>query len=297
MNRPNFLIVGAAKSGTTSLDRYLKQHPEVFLPEEKECRYFSNVKDKNINPFTNQKHTVTILDRKEYYDLFQDANAHAIGDISPDYLYYHKESIKKIKEDLGKETKIIIILRNPVQRAYSNYLHLIRAGHTEKSFLDLIEDEKNYSTSIWYGFKLIGSSFYCTAVEDYIKNFTNVKVIIFEEFIKNEGLFLKEISSFLGIDDGLNYKKPLNINKTGVPKSKIISNITKGNFPLKSAIKWILLKIIDRERIFNFALKLRNNNLTRLKLEEETSRQLLDLFRQDVENLEQLLNKDLSMWK
>lgn len=297
MNKPNFLVVGAAKSGTTSLDGYLKQHPEVFLPEVKECRYFSDVKDKNINPFTNQKHERIISDYKEYYDLFQETTAQAIGDISPDYLYYHDEAIKKIKEELGDETKIIIILRNPIQRAYSNYLHLRRENYTEKSFLELIDNEKNYPKSTWYGFKLVKSSYYYEAVENFIQNFTNVKIIIFEEFIKNESLYLKEISSFLGIDDSFSYKKPKNINKTGIPKSKLIDNITKGNFPLKNVIKWILFKIVDRDKLLNTTNKFRNDNLTKPKLEEKTFRQLLDFFRKDIENLEQLLNKDLSIWK
>jgi len=297
MNKPNFLVVGAAKCGTTSLDGYLKQHPEVFLPKVKECRYFSNVKDKNINPFTYQKHERIISDYKEYYDSFQGTTAQAIGDISPDYLYHHDEAIKNIKKELGDRTKIIIILRNPIQRAYSNYLHLRRESYTEKSFLELIEDERSYSSNIWYGFKLVGSSYYYEAVKNYIQNFPNIKIIIFEEFIKNESLYMKEISNFLGIDDRFSYKKPLNTNKTGIPKSKFINNITKVKFPLKSVIKWIVLKIVDRKKILNFVNKLRNANLTKPELDEETSGKLLDLFREDIKNLEQLLNKDLSIWK
>ena len=108
---PNFLIVGAAKSGTTSLYNYLNQHPEVFMPtfnldgvNVKEPQFF--VKQKIIN-----KIHFGIWDWESYKDLFKKAQNHqAIGEASVFYLYYYEEAIKNIKRYLNSEVKIIIIL-------------------------------------------------------------------------------------------------------------------------------------------------------------------------------------------
>lgn len=297
MNKPNFLVVGAAKCGTTSLDGYLKQHPEVFLPEMKECRYFSDVKDKNIDPFTKQLHTHVIFDLKEYYDLFKNTDAKAIGDISPDYLYYYEESIKNIKRELGDNTKIIIVLRNPVQRAHSNYLHLRREEYTDKSFEEIIELEKSFDSSIWYGFRTIDAGFYYDAVKSYLKNFKNVKIIIFEEFITNTDEILIDLCNFLEINEKFILKKPELTNKTGIPKSKMIDSITKGKIPLKNIIKPIIFKVFSQDKIQRKLKKLRDNNLVKPKLEERIRIRLNNMYSNDIENLEKLLGRDLTIWK
>lgn len=297
MNKPSFLVVGAAKSGTTSLDGYLKQHPDIFLPGIKESRYFSNVVDKNINPFTNQEHVNIISSPKKYYDLFKNSTAKAIGDISPDYLYYYEESIKKIKNELGEDTKIIIILRNPIERAYSNYLHLRRDDLTEKSFQEVINMESTWGSNIWYGFKNISSGYYYDAVKSYIDNFKNVKVILFEEFIKNPEECISDITKFIEIDEYFKYKKPGFTNKTGIPKSKFLNNISKGKIPLKTIIKPIVFKIFSRNKIQSILQNIRNNNLNKPKLEESIKIQLIKIYSNDIEKLEKLLNKDLSIWK
>lgn len=296
-NKPNFLVVGAAKSGTTSLDGYLKQHPEVFLPELKECRYFSNIKDKNIDPFTNQDHTSIIADSEDYYNLFKDCNTKVIGDISPDYLYYHEESIKNIKAELGTDTKIIIILRNPVERAYSNYLHLRRDNLTEDSFEDIINLELEWNDDIWYGYKVIKSGYYYEAVKNYIDNFKNIKIILFEEFIKNTDLQLKEISEFLEINKYFEFEEPRFKNKTGIPKNKIIKQLTNGNIPFKKFFKFFIYKIVNKESVHNYMHKLKENNLKKPRIKLDTKNKLESIYLNDIEKLEKLLNKDLSTWK
>ena len=298
MNKPNFLVVGAAKCGTTSLDRYLKQHPDVFLPEIKECRYFSDLLDKNINPFTKKEHVKIVSNPKDYYGLFKNANVKAIGDISPDYLYYYKESIKKIKKELGNDIKIIIILRDPVQRSYSNYLHMLREGFDKFTFQEIIEQEEQWKKeNIWYGFYVTGPGFYFNSTKAYLDNFENVKILIFEEFIKNTQKYLKDICEFLNIDSHFVFNEPLFKNKTGIPKNKLLNSFIKKQFPFKKIMKRTLIFLLGQKYFEKKLLMISENNLQKPKMDEDIKSSLKNLYKDDIEKLEKLLKKDLSIWK
>ena len=131
---PNFLIVGAAKSGTTSLYEYLRQHPAVFMPKWKELSFF-------IGDHFGPLHKVK---RPEYYRKVFDKvqNESAVGEASTSYLY-DESAPKKIKEGLGL-INIIIILRNPVEMSYSLYNHQVRKeGETLKTFEAALEAEED----------------------------------------------------------------------------------------------------------------------------------------------------------
>ncbi len=129
---PDFLIVGAAKSGTTSLQHYLVNHPEIFLNEKKELRFFSGLENNYVGPdddIINKIVTLTISEYKRYFKLAKQNQK--IGDISPDYLARYRQSIKNIKKYLD-DPKIVIILRNPVTRAFR--IISIKEGRVEKLF-------------------------------------------------------------------------------------------------------------------------------------------------------------------
>ena len=131
-NYPNFFIVGAGKSGTSSLYEYLKQHPQIFMSEFKEPLFFvppSEVKDHLYKS------------KENYLALFDKVDKEiAIGESSTPYLFY-RESAKRIKNEIP-EVKIIILLRNPVELAFSMYLHEIRTGAERLSFKNAIKVEK-----------------------------------------------------------------------------------------------------------------------------------------------------------
>src|ERR1700753_3266246 len=136
---PNFLIVGAAKSGTTSLFHYLKQHPDIFLPEFKEPHFFVSALVKN-------KVYSWIEEKQEYENLFAGASAyHKRGEASVTYLYYYKIAIPNILSLLGRSTKIIVILRNPVERALSayNYTYKNNPSENNPSFEKALEFEQS----------------------------------------------------------------------------------------------------------------------------------------------------------
>ena len=129
MTLPNFLIVGAAKSGTTSLFEYLAQHPEVYVAVCKELHYFSDA------PYPKLANS-----DKEYENLFVGIiNEKAIGESSVSYLS-DTEAPYRINK-LLKDVKIIILLRNPVDRAYAQWGHMYRLGYEKLTFSQGLSQE------------------------------------------------------------------------------------------------------------------------------------------------------------
>jgi len=161
---PNFFIVGAAKAGTTSLYNYLKQHPDIYMSPIKEPNYFAKDIDINLfrkdykktalidtqkyfsKPKLEELHLAFITELEDYIKLFQKvSNEKVIGETSVSYLY-SKVAAKEIKK-LVPDAKIVIILRDPIERAYSHYLMNLKEGLiTERNFIKeiLVDYNKSY---------------------------------------------------------------------------------------------------------------------------------------------------------
>ena len=125
MKKPNFIIAGFPKCGTTSLHHYLSEHPQIFMPNQKELHFFTfEILSKLKNGPRDKIVKKTQIDNSEKYLKFyrEVKNEIAIGDASPSYINYPTQ-FAKIKEYLN-DPKLIIVLRDPINRAYSNYLHL-----------------------------------------------------------------------------------------------------------------------------------------------------------------------------
>ena len=127
MSLPNFMCIGASKSGTTSLYDILKQHSNIFLPTFKEPHFF------DISPV--YEHGISWYDKTYFSGVKKEK---CIGDFTPTYLF-DKYAPERILSSLGKNVKFIIILRNPVDRAYSHYLHSKRDLHEHLSFEDALK--------------------------------------------------------------------------------------------------------------------------------------------------------------
>jgi len=195
---PNFFIVGAAKAGTTSLYAYLKQHPEIFMPRVKEPHYFAQ-----IRPSPEMRHLYEIVnDRKKYLSLFAKARGYAaIGDASPSYLW-EPQAPRRIRE-VVPQAKIIILLRDPVERAHSHYLADIREGVHNLGFYealcyDMAREVKGWGISWLY----IELGQYAAQVRRYLDIFgpEQTRVFLFEDLKRDSNRVLLEIARFLGVD-------------------------------------------------------------------------------------------------
>jgi len=296
MTLPNFLIVGAAKSGTSSLHACLAQHPDVYLCPVKEPCYFSDGNPRLVRSDS------------EYESLFDGRTSEkAVGEASASYLH-DPEAAKKIKTLLD-DVKIIIILRNPVNRAYSQWGQIFyQLGYEKLSFQDALRHEETRishgkfgeDSPFYYGFYYyFHVGLYYEQVKRYVDVFNreNVQVHIFEEFIKDPEKSCKAVFAFLGVDPNF------------VPifeKHNVAASFRFGFFhKLLLSPPRILSKIYQslpmRQKLFIYDVArslFRMNLRDRVQppLEKGIKDQLIARYRENVHRLEGLLGRDLSVW-
>lgn len=298
---PNFLIVGAGKSGTTSLYHYLKQHPDICMSENKEPCFFVSDYYKNINPksinYENIQRRV-VFNFSEYKELFNSCSTQKLrGESSVDYLYSYEIAIPNIKKYLG-DIKIIIILREPVSKAFSNYTHQFEFGNETLSFEDAlaIEDERikdGYSPATHYATQAL----YYAQVKAYLDNFSNVKVCLFDD-LKHDNISLaQDIYGFLGVDKSFIPDDDRTFNKSGVPKNRLLHTFLMKENIFKKILRPIVRALVPSSKIQSVINNLRNRNLAySLKLETKTKEKLQKQFEEDILKLEQLIHRDLKEW-
>ena len=297
---PNFLIVGAAKSGTSSLHNYLNQHPDIFMPS-----YKDGVKVKEprflINDVLNSERVPNMISSiNEYKSLFDNVSKElCIGEATVLYLYYYKAAIKNIKRYLGDNVKIIIMLRNPVTRAFSAYNHVARTNQENLSFKEALaqnefyrfQSDSNLTPLIMY--KEMG--LYYNMVKAYMDNFKDVHVIIYDEFRNKTSSVVNETLDFLGLDNKFDIDTSLKHNVGGKRwRSIYLKNLFMRDAFWKKPIRFIfpifIRKLFTRYIRFIF---MRDNQL----LEREIRKELINFFINDIEKLENLLDIKLEAWK
>ncbi len=296
---PNFLIVGAAKSGTTSLYAYLIEHPDVYIPTVKECRFFSQMPANFKGPGDERLNKSIVKNLSEYKSLFSYLNnQRAVGDVSPDYLYFYDKSISKIKQILGTNVKIIIILRDPIARAFSQYSHFFRDKRETLSFEEALknEDERRKSNWEWAWFyKDVG--FYYKQVRAYLGNFSQVKIYLFDD-LKNDAMsVIQGIYNFLDVDDSFvpeNLRQRFNIS--GEPKNMWLHEFLNKPNSLKTALKPFIKVIVPKSKRQELKYLITKRNLNRSEIQPETREYLKGVYREDITKLQDLLNRDLSHW-
>ncbi|MEL6786501.1 MAG: sulfotransferase, partial [Cyanobacteria bacterium J06607_15] len=184
MKLPNFLIIGAAKAGTSSLYYYLKQHPDIYMSPIKETNFLALEGDELCYAGPDQGINKTSITKLEdYQNLFKNVSTEsAVGEASPIYLDSQK-AIKNAQKYLPG-VKLIAILRNPITRAFSSYSHLMRENLETNPFraaLDQEEERINLKWSHLYYYKQKG--FYYQYLQRYFQEFdrNNIKVYLFED--------------------------------------------------------------------------------------------------------------------
>lgn len=271
---PNFLCIGTMKAGTSWLYDILKTHNEIFLPfEKKELHYFDNNYHKGFN---------------WYMSFFEKSYPEVKGEITPTYL----DNInvpKRVKKELGNNMKIIVILRNPVERAYSSYKYKTMKGKAKGNFKEVID--KNPS--------IIEKGHYYKHLKNWFKEFEkdNFHIVIFEEMIKEPENTINSICDFLCVDK--NYDKKKLFEKSNQSHSTRFLFIYKH---IEKLGEW--LRKNDFDRIVNFVKKSnilkvfksnKKNSVTKEDL--KTKKKLYDYYLEDIKKLEKLINKDLTQWK
>lgn len=300
---PEFILVGAAKSGTTSLFKTLSAIPSVYIPEMKECRFFSqmprNFKGGNSAKFQNEGPR----ELNEYIKLFKSKEHLIKGDMSNDYFYYYEKSITNIKKTYltmkQPEPSILIVLRNPIDRIFSMYAHILRLNGGVESFEKSFElSKKRVNSNYAWTYDLSGVGMSADAVMAYKVNFKNVAIILYEHLFTPQGM--AEISSFLRLPKGteLHYEVKENVNEYKMPNHVYIDYLVRGTsrifskaFKESSQVDLYKKLRLIRDRIMDL-----NKAGGNIALSNENKNHLARYYAEDVKKLELILEKDLSYW-
>jgi hypothetical protein len=307
---PNFLIIGAGKSGTTALYRYLKQHPQIYMSPVKEPNFFAFEGEKvDLRGPGDQKliNYYSVNNIEAYRALFKGVlNETAIGEASPLYLYSPRVP-ERIRHYLP-DAKLIAILRDPVERAYSSYLMHVREGwETLTDFAQALREEETRIHNNWGWRRYVSTGFYYAQLKRYFNTFSQsqIKVYLYEDFKVDAVGLLRDIFQFLGVDETFVPNMSIRYNASGLPKNKVLHSLvtrvhsTITARPINTVLKLLLPAGLKTNLIYgyeNLRAQCFQYNLVRPQLSSEVRKQLIEVYREDILKLQALIQQDVSKW-
>ena len=288
----DFLGIGAHKSGTTWLARRMTEHPDLFIPADQKIHYFN--KYTGLPPKEKNPRYDNSVDW--YESLFSQAEPHQrIGEFSPIYLW-DEHSAGRI-HSLYPQVKLIAILRNPVERVFSDYLHMKQIGVIpNKDFLTTINERPDF----------LERGLYFQQLFRYYNLFSKeqIKILFFETLQKDPAGLLSEVANFLGISP---FAHEIELEPENASKDLYLKGLNWFLLGLKRAIKKTGVNYTYiSEAARKIGLDSPINSLMRKNLKEyktlpetsaETKQKIRSYYRDDIESLERLIDQDLSMWK
>lgn len=290
---PNFLIIGAAKAGTTALHTYLNQHPQIYMTPEKETNFFAFEGEiLNFNgPGDEAIVQFSITDLATYQAEFQKVEREkAIGEACPLYLYSPKAP-ERIYSHLP-QVRLIAILRNPVDRAYANFLHLIRDDREPQSDFALAlqsEDDRIQQNWEWFWhYRQLG--YYATQLQRYYTLFKSdqIRVYLYDDLRDNALGLVQDLFQFLEVDANFVPDMQIRPNKSGMPKNSLLHQLLTKPNPIKTILKPFFPASLRQ--------KIQHQNLTTPRLSAEVQSQLTNMYHDDILLCQDLIGRDLSTW-
>lgn len=280
MNLPDFMIIGAQKCGTTSLHKYLSSHPQIFMPRRpQELHYFDF--DENF-----QKGLLWYAEHFNEALPFQ-----KIGQTSPLYIFL-PECSERIFQSSHK-TKFIAILRDPVERAYSHYLHQVKKGSETMGFCEAVALEAmriNQNLNSLRQFSYVNRGLYFKQLRRYRDLFTDDNVLVIQsEALRNDPKsVLNNCARFLEVRpfafEEIERINNATYNRAQAPRSRRLSKFTskiRGDHPYAA-------KALDLVNL---------RNVSKTQLSDDVRLMLVELLDEDVKNLANSTEIDLSLWR
>jgi len=295
---PNFFIIGAARCATESLYAYLKQHPQIYMSPTKETNYFvfyGKAIDYCGPGDQEALQSCYVPDREAYEAQFSGVRDEtAIGEASPWYIYC-PEVPARIRGEIA-HPKFIAMLRNPIDRAYSAFgmLHLSNR-ECVPDFLDALQLEPGRIAANWeplWHYKSMGM--YFEQVKRYYETYdrTQVRCYIYDDFSRDAEAVIQDVFRFLEVDDQFVPDMSVRLNQSYVPKHMHTHAVLSGCSVLKSTMKPLLPAAI-RQRLKEPVL---NRATGKASVERDVREQLVEVFRDDITKLQDLIGRDLSAW-
>ncbi len=272
---PDFFIVGAPRSGTTSLYEYFKKIPQIFMLP-KECGYFSKFSIGRIESV------------QAYRRLFENVNENQlVGDATA--IYLRDPETPKLIYESNPNAKIIILLRDPIERAFSHYLMFVKNGYETEPFSTQLQNYFNKKlTSERFHNYVIMPSFYYDSVSRYVEIFgaNNVKICLYEEFAKNTSEVVKDMLDFLDIETELPKNVGRVYNKYAKPLGK-----TRQSLVFNPIIKNLAQKLLNKSARVSLTNSISINK--KPTLSNNDKKILHNLFFNDVKKLRYFLRKEI----
>lgn len=292
MNLPNCVIAGVPKSGTTSLYHYLGQHPDVYVTGKKEPRYLLIDTDESgreigMDPNTPFEHLpIKIKNFDDYVALFDGVAGEKVVIDASTYYAFSQVAIKRLRQ-LMPEVKIVFSLRDPISRAYSDYLMNLHQKRELRKVEDALVEGEFY----------VECGRYYTYLTPWFEAFdpSQIKVVLFDDLKKDALAVHQDICRFLGIDD--THVPDLTIRmKGGKPKNEALFNF------IFRAKKTSLFKKIYPKLPTTIYKTWREVSVRYVfekdaTLPQDVAQRLYDNYRDEIVQLEKLLGRDLSAWK
>jgi len=266
---PNFLVIGAPRSGTTWIHENLMRHPEVYEPAVKEVHFFDQDYDKGI----------------DYYESFflGSNGAPAVGETTPAYLHgaYSSHDIPILIRRHLPNVKLIASLRNPIERAYSRYWNSKAkyAKNVSFSFEEKLKDRPEF----------IQEGFYADQLVRYYDNFPKeqILVLLYDDLVATPVEFMGKIYSFIGVDPKFD---------AGLGASQIAASSGKNRLA-KSKILWSISRSLNyMGLVFASEMIRKRNSVAIPPMNPDTRRMLIDIYRDENIKLGQLIGRDLGAW-
>lgn len=289
MAEPNFLIIGAEKSGTTWLYDRLRRHPDVFMPEVKEIHYFNQL-DSNHQPRRNyERH-----DFEWYEDHFRAREGEAaVGEVTPMYLC-DKQASKRIRTHLPN-VRLVACLRYPTDRAYSHYWMAQGKEHTTRSFQEIVQKRT---------LRFIERGRYGKQLERYLSQFdrSQILVLIHEELFADPVQHLNAICSFLGVEDTFYRDQSwINdpVNRSSTVRSKALHRM------IGRTAKWMrdhvgfrqMLDLLKKSGITDRVKEANKAPRDYPDMPYELRHELDQYYAPTVQRVEEVLNREVQPWR
>ena len=281
MALPTFLIIGAPKAGSTSLYHYVGQHPDVFTSAVKEPGFFWTYKTEG-----------KVETLQEYQKLFKGSETFkAVGEGSPTYL--SDENAPSLIKELIPDAKLVAILRDPYERAFSDFVFLrLRGQEPEEAFLRAVQADNGRPAE--HRFNYIGQGLYHRNLARYLALFDRdqMKVVLLDDLQTRPDDVVSEVFSFLEVDPSVQVDTTVTLTQSGVPRLRMIHWLLSDRNPVK---RWLTPLVPERAQ--RSMRRVRSANLEKQTMSPADRRALASHFEADLDQLEKLLDRDLSRWR
>lgn len=283
----DFIGIGAQRCGTTTLAKTMAQHPQICMSQPKEVRYF------NLGTSYSSKK----IENKNYYKDLNWYEKHFLhcgsdclkGEFSALYLF-DKSAPKRIY-NLFPNVKLIVSLRSPIDRAYSQYRLLKYYGNEETRDFDVVvREEAEY----------IERGLYYRQLKRYLRFFDidQIFVVFFEEFVASPNRVMQRLFSFLNVDETFIQERPVK-KSNQARKTRSIHFMRFSEFVTQLLVEMRLSSLVDILKnmgVNKLVQKMNSTDMSSTGMKKETRDFLKGQFEEDIASLEKLLNRDLSCW-